>query len=336
MATIRDVAQRANVSIATVSNVLNAKDDRVSTDTKRRVLAAIRELKYRPTVAESSQKAMKSRTIAAVVPDMTAHLLSNHSYFREILDGIINVSFNHGWNVILTVIRTWDDSGNEIRHRFDGRCDGVILVAPQPYHDIVGLLQERGTPLVQVGSTPWLPRISCVDLDNRLAGRYIGELFVANGHKRIGYVEVDDPHISSLERLEGLRLGVGDLPVKVFRLVAGDCNRLVQELLQLPAKHRPTALLCWHDGTAQGLIAALLSAGFEVPRDFSVAGVNNDEVSEKFVVPLTTIVNPLFEIGKQAARLLLEQTESGEETVKTILLEPILLERASVGTAPQA
>ncbi len=310
MATIRDVANRAKVSIATVSNVLNAKDERVSAETKHRVLAAIRELKYRPTVAESSQKAMQSKTIATIAPDSTRGPLSRHQYFSIVLDGIVEVSFFHAWNVILSAMRTWDSDGSHIRHQFDGRCDGVILVAPQPYHDMVGLLQERGTKMVQIGSTPWLSGVSCVDLDNHAAGRVIGEHFLELGHRRIGFISEGIPHICSHERKAGLAAAIAPLVLQEFHKTnENSYDAIAAEIKRRPSKHRPTALLGWHDQTARDMVAALLQAGVDVPGEVSVAGIDGDAHRSAFDIPVTSVENPLFEIGKCAANLIIEPKE---------------------------
>lgn len=335
MATIRDVAKRSGVSIATVSNVLNAKDERVSSETRDRVLAAVRDLRYRPTAAESSQKAMATHTIAVIVGDLTFHPIVRHGYFRAILDGILEVALMRSWHVTLTAQTMWDDIGNAVRHQFDGRCDACIFIAPQPGNTLVETLQKRGTPIVQVGTTPWLADVSSVDIDNRRAGALIAEEMVKMGHRRIGFVSERREHVSSIERREGLFSVPGPEFRDHFRIHEfADYLRVAREIRDLSPSRRPTALLGWHDSTALELGEALQQVGLRIPMDVSLVGVDNASDVESHIGGLTTIDNPLYEIGRSAAHLIVDREPEAPWIAQSILMEPKLIVRDSLAAAP--
>ena len=338
MATIREVAKRAGVSIATVSNVINAKDARMSEETRDKVLLAIRELRYRPTALEQDQKAIRTHNIGVILPDATARPISRSGYFREILDGLLEAAFFNRWSVTLFAQRTWDDVGNAVRHRYDGRCDGLILVAPQPETEMseaMESLHKRGTPMVQIGTTPWLSDVSSVDLDNVAAGRLVAEHLIGLGHRRLGFVSWATIHVASHERMAGFFAVEGAESHTHFAAGEGADRNLAtvaQQLLEMGSE-RPTAVLAWHDGTAVELTEELFKVGLCVPDDISVVGIDDAPEATMFRVPLTTVPNPLPELGNIATKLLVDQLDR-DVPPTSVLLPPTLIVRES--TAPPA
>jgi LacI family transcriptional regulator len=124
MATIREVAKAAGVSTATVSNVLNGRLERVSTETQERVLATVRALKYRPTALEKNQKAILTQNVGVIVPDLTEGPLRRHNYFRNILDGVLESAALRGWSVTIFIERMWSFHRKNVeRRRFGGPAE---------------------------------------------------------------------------------------------------------------------------------------------------------------------------------------------------------------------
>jgi LacI family transcriptional regulator len=340
MATIRDVAKSAGVSTATVSNVLNGRSERVSAETRERVLASVRTLKYRPTALEKNQKAILSQNLGVLVTDLTEGPLTRHGYFRDILEGALEASAMRGWSVTIFVQRMWYDVGQAVRRSYDGRCDGLIMVAPQPGNEIVQILQERGTHLVLVGSTPWLSNVSCVDIDNAAVGQQAARHLIDLKHRRLAYLSHGWEQVSSIERREAFfqeakKAGIGDvthIAVTRSESVKTDAEIIVDRLTS--ERTPPTGLFCWHDGLGAPLVAELSKRGYPVPEKFSVISVDDAPEATEVTPQLTTFANPLREIGKRAAKMIIDRLTESRETTEIVRFSSELIVRESTGLAP--
>jgi DNA-binding LacI/PurR family transcriptional regulator len=344
MANLRDVARVSGVSTATVSNVLSGRSDKVSPETRERVLAAVRALKYRPTPLEQNQKAILSQNLGVLVPDLTEGPLTRHGYFRNVLDGVLEAAALRGWSITIFVERMWDNVGHAVRRSYDGRCDGLIMVAPQPGNEIIQTLHERGTPLVQVGSTPWLSNVSCVDIDNRAVGAMAARHLIGLNHRSLAYVGHEREPVSSVERREGffqeaIRSGICEkqiawLVVPRRNDIGGREGELVvQQLLEM--REPATGLFCWHDGLGLPVSKELAKRGCRVPEHFSIISVDDAPESLAAVPPLTTFRNPLHEIGKRAAKMIIDRLVDGLDTAEIVRFAPDLIIRESTGPAPK-
>jgi LacI family transcriptional regulator len=340
MASIRDVARVAQVSTATVSNVLNGRSEKVSAETRERVLAAVRSLRYRPTPLEDKQKAILSQNLGVMVPDLTVPL-GSHEYFRKVLDGVMETAALRGWSTTIFVQRMWYDVGQAVRRSYDGRCDGLVMVAPQPGNEVVQHLHERGTLVVLVGTTPWLSGVSSVDIDNEAIGVAAARHLVSLRHKRLAYVGHQLEQVSSIERRESFfneakRLGI---PEDRFQWIrpghderGSDAERVVRELLSLA--DRPTGLFCWHDGLALPLLAELRLASCRVPEEVSVISVDDSPEDESSNPTLTSFRNPVSELGRRAAQMIIDRLVEGRDATEIVRYPSELRIRMSTGPAP--
>lgn len=342
MATIREVAKAAGVSTATVSNVLNGRSDRVSSATKDRVLAVVRQLKYRPTPMEKDQKAILAQNIGLLVPHLKATEVATNLYCRSILDGVLESAAVRGWSVTIFVQNLWYDTGKAIRRSYDGRCDGLILVAPQRVDEIVGSLVERGTPLLMVGSTPWFSGVSCVDIDNRQVGESAFRHLFNLGHRSFAFLSEGREQISSSERRAGFfdMARASKIPEErlFFESVSFQTNDLdggaqyLRRLLSRP--QAPTGIFCWHDGLATFFVRSAKHGGLKIPQDFSILAVDNYDESQTCEPPLTTFVNPLLDLGRRAGAIMVDALTNGSDEVQIVRLPSQMLVRESTGPAP--
>lgn len=336
MASIRDVAKRAGVSTATVSHVLHGREDRVGSDTRRRVLAAIRELKYRPPLyAADGDSRIRTRSIGVLTNDLTSQPLSTNFYYRDALDGIIEVAFFRGFTVHLFVERMWDDIGTAVRRGYDGRCDGLIFIAPPMDSQLARSLQERGLPIVFLGAAPYLPDVSSVDIDNEAAGYALGRHLVNYGHRRILYLGNRADVTSQVEREAGLRRACAEagLPPDAVQKVPafGDVSSQVDAALAKDPQ--PTAFFGWNDDMALMAMNRLLELGYRVPEDFSVVGIDDAPRSVACKPGLTTVVNPVVTLGRRAANLVIDKLLNADQPPETVKFAPDLVLRASTGPA---
>ncbi|AIE87121.1 LacI family DNA-binding transcriptional regulator [Fimbriimonas ginsengisoli] len=338
MATLRDVAKLSGVSVATVSNVLNARSDRVSPETRERVLAAVRQLRYRPTALEKNQKAIVAQNLGVMVTDLTKNPILLHGYFRNTLDGIMEAAMFRGWSVTIFAEKMWDDLGLAIRRSYDGRCDGLIVIAPIQDSETVRTLQERGVPLVLVGATAPLPGVSSVDIDNEAAGAMAATHLLELGHKRFAFIAVSSIVTASNERERAFRArlasaGFDGDAVQTFRLREIQSIEALADILAQESPRR-TGVFCWHDAMAVDLIPLLQRRGVSVPRDMSFVGVDDDPKGQTMSPPLTTFHQPLHAIGKRAANLLIDRLGEDRLPDEVVRFGVELLPRGSSGPAP--
>lgn len=333
MATIRDVARLSGVSTATVSHVLNLRTDRVGAETRERVLAAVRTLKYRPTALESNQKAILTRNLAFVTEDLTFNPISKNSYYRTILDVTLEVAAFRGWSLTLSAEKMWGDSGHVVRRNYDGRCDGVLFVAPTEYSNLVNTLQERGIPLCLIGTTPWHSEVSATDVDNVEVGRKAARHLIELGHRKLAYVPSSMKVTSSRERLQGFSQLAAENNISVIHVQGG-----IPEALELVGlgRDRPTGFFTWHDGNGYELVDAFTAFGLKVPDDVSVVGVDASYGYEPHDRVLTSFVNPIADQARIAANEFLDRLEKndGESEPFRVLLPTQFYPGDTTGPAP--
>jgi DNA-binding LacI/PurR family transcriptional regulator len=338
MASIRDVANLSGVSTATVSHVLNGRNDRVGSETSERVLAAVRQLGYRPTALEDRQKAILSRNIAIMTTDLTKRPLLTSGYFAGVLDGVLESAMLRGWSVTIFVENMWGDVGLAARRSYDGRCDGLIMVAPASDCEIVPVMRDRGSPLVLVGTTADSPGVSSVDADNVAIGGHAAKHLLALGHRSFAFAGKIDVIRSSIEREQGFREALFAAGIPESSYVSLTCDRkeqndiLATQFMSIPVAQRPTAILCWHDGLAARFSAWAQGEGIRVPEDLSIIGVNDGPECLESEPRLSTFHQNLPVLGRRAATLLIDRIEDPNLPDEVVRFQPKLIIRESTAS----
>lgn len=339
MATIREVAKACGVSTATVSHVLNGRFERVGDETRVRVLTTMRELGYRPPPMEERQKAINTRNLGFIAEDLSYSPIFTNSYFAYILDGILEAAGLQGWSTTIFIQRMWHSNiGQSIRRNYDGRCDGLLLMAPAFESETVNMLYERGIPMVMIGATSWIKGISSVDIDNRGTASAAATYLIEHGHKRIGYIAAGHKSISSREREEGYRealtaAGLEMRPNWIFSRweYREDWPKsVIDAFLAMPGTERPTAFVGWNDVLASQVVDAFVGCGISVPRDVSIVSIDDGPEASRSTPPLTTFRQPLQLIGKRSVELLIDHIADGDRFAETVRFSTHLVERQSV------
>lgn len=326
---IRDVAVIAGVSTATVSRVLS-HPALVSEATRLAVQHAIEATGYRPNEAARNLRHRRTGGIVALVPDLA------NPFFAKILSGIASVLSPAGYNLLIADTRATDLTrlGD---YADPSRADGLInLDGSIP----VDLLQGR-VPVVE--ACEWVPGSTApkVRIDNQAAAALAVDHLADLGHRRIGHVAGPLGNVLSLARLEGYRAQMAkrDLSVRPDDIYQGDFSlesgrETAQLWLADRADLRPTAVFLASDAMACGFIAELSRHGVNVPKDVSVVGFDDIELTSHIAPPLTTIHQPRAAIGRRAAERLLALIEGRDQGQGDELLEVTLMLRRS--TAPPA
>jgi LacI family transcriptional regulator len=329
---MKDVAERARVSVSTVSHVLNGTR-KVAGETQEAVLSAIEELSYQPNLLAKSLKTRRTFTIGLLVSDI------QNSFFTSVVRGIEDVALSRGYHLFLC--NTDEDAAREdeyVRELAKKRVDGLLVASSAPRHNHARRLRAENLPFVFVDRKVEGVDADVVSVDNREGMRLISDHLVGLGHERIGMISGPLDKASGYERYLGLQSALADLGVGLedslvrfgdFRTSSGRDG--TQELLRLPSP--PTALVTANNQMTLGALLAVKELGLRIPDDISVVGFDDPEWAPLTDPPLTTLAQPTYEMGVEAVKLLLDRIEGEQEgRTRRVPLEPWLVVRES--TAP--
>ena len=337
MLTIVEVAKRAHVSTATVSNVIRGTR-RVSDKLTLRVQAAIKEMNYTPNEIARSLKVKQTRMLAMVLPDIT------NTFFPEIVRGAEDAAFARGY--LLLSANTNEQSDRErriIAALRSYRVDGVLLATAQSSFDhdsshIASMIQA-GCAVVCLDRA--LPEVStdAVLLDNVGGARACVRHLIERGHRHIAIITGALHLQTGYERLEGYKQALAEAGIALnkkyvlegdFRVESG--RRLCQYLLaQCP---QATAIFACNGMMTIGVLQVLQEQGFQVPSDYALATFDEISTDHSYPTPLTTVIQPSYEMGLRAASMLMDRIEGRLARSPSVIRIPPKIEfRAS--TAPQ-
>jgi LacI family transcriptional regulator len=336
-ATIFDVARQAGVSIGTVSRVLNNRD-RVHPDTRERVLRAIRELDYWPNALARGLASRQTKTLGLVIPQV------NDPFFFQIVRGVEDAASAAGYNLLIASQPQQPGEHSYLRLFHRGHVDTMVLVAIDVRPQEVKAITDRGVPIVLVQQDIGR-NVPSLLVDNYHGARALAEHLVEHGYRRLGYIAGTDYTLDNRERLRGLRdvLSEHDLSLPASSIARGNYLRAsgfpaMQELLAL--NPRPEAVFAANDQMAADAILAAQAAGMVVPDDVAVVGFDDAPVASYTHPPLTTVSQPVYDLGWQAARTALAANRADRDAPQVaprlIQLPTTLVVRQSCGCAPSA
>ncbi len=331
MATMKDIAKRANVSLSTVSAVIN-QSAYVSPELTKRVMEAIEELNYRPNAVARSLKKKSTNTIGFIVTDIL------NPFYPPLIKGIEDVAFNHNFNVILCNISNEHNRiSTYLKLMLEQQVDGLLLANIALSEDLIEI-EKSGLKYVLINRKPPFYDKHFVGVNNPLSSEIAVNHLIAQGYKRIaffgGNVEINTARerkagFMSCMNLHGLEVD----PMLVFdgeyTLESGYTN--VKKMLEQVGT-LPEAIYAVSDIVAFGVIKGLRDSGIRVPEDVAVIGNDNSSFSENFLVPLSSVDHSTYDMGKLSMELLLQLIKEKDEIVpRQIILTPSLVVRESCG-----
>jgi LacI family transcriptional regulator len=332
VATIRDVATTAGVSVKTVSRVLNNFRN-VSPDTKTRVLAAINALDYCPNANARNLALSFTKTIALCVTYNSNYVFSN-SYFSEVFRGINEICNQNGYSLILQARPDCD----YLELARGGRVDGMLLMCVRLEEEHLQKLIGSGFPFVLIGKDPADRRIPWVEVDDELGAYIATKHLLQLGHLTIGYLGGPRQYVSSDKRLNGFKkalseYGLAPDPEFIVSMPQPDVQNGYQAMHRLLTNLRlPSALIVFNDLMATGALDALQEKKIKVPQEFAIVGFDDIITAPHTNPPLTTVRQPSFDKGALATRLLLKLIHGEPVDNHQILLKPELIVRKSCGS----
>ena len=331
-ATIRDVAKKAGYSISTVSLVLNNKNVSIPQSTRDKVLAAVKELDYRPNQLAVSMVTKRTNVIGLIIPD------NSNMFFADLSKAIEVAARRAGYNLIYG--NSSNDSGHDIEYMrmfTDRQVDGIIFAksASLCAEDDIRAMQfirNSKVPFVSVDRELRGNNIRSVLLDNRKGGYLATQHLLELGHRKIGCVTGPLDLMSSHERLEGYRDALREygVPYREDLVEEGDfqmasSEKLVQKLL----RHHITAIFSFNDMMAYSIYRVLARRSLRIPQDISLVGFDDLWLSEFLQPPLTTVHQPVEEIGQKAVAALVSAMNGEARGPQNCIFMPSLHVRAS-------
>lgn len=324
-----EVARLAGVSTATVSHVLNGTRP-VREHTRRQVLAAVEQARYTPNAAARSLATSRTRTLG-----LALSAISN-PYLGELLHAIEDESAAAGYTLLLT--DPHDDPGYEATAvaRLHSRVDGVLLAPSADSGRTLDALAAQKVPTVLVDRMLGVAHDE-VGAENVEPVAGLVEHLAAAGHTRIGFVAGHAGLTTTVERLDGYRLGLQRAGLGWGRVVEGHSEAeparcAVRELLAAP--DRPTALVTGNNAMTIGVVQALHESGMRVPGDVALAAFDDFPWADAFSPRLTVVAQPFAEIGREAVRMLLERMGSPDTEPRSVRLPTRFVHRESCGCGP--
>lgn len=330
--TMRDVADRAGVSLGTVSNVLN-KPDLVASDTRERVMAAIQEIGFVRNDAARQLRGGKAQAIGLVTLDI------DNPFFTEVARGVEAAADETNLMLFLcSSAGSLERENKQLRSLEEQRVAGILMspLERNPSRNVRDI-RDRGTPVVLLDRHRSTRQWCSVSVNDTRGAQLVAEHLVELGHQQIGLLNGPINLKPCFERREsfvatlaqhGLEIAEArDVEAPAMTIEAG--VQAAAELFEGKAGP-PTALFCTNDLLALGAERAALSRGIPIPEQISIVGYDDIRYAETSLVPLTTVRNPAFELGYEATRLLVDEaTEGPDHKHRRLLLEPALVVRSS-------
>jgi DNA-binding LacI/PurR family transcriptional regulator len=337
MATMKDIAKIANVSLGTVSNVLNGTAG-VREPVRRRVLDAVRSASYQPSQLARGLRRVQTNVIGMIIPDIT------NPFFPSVVRGAEDQAFSNGYRLILC--NTDNDHSKELTHLNALRTylPAGLIVIPSTFSDLTvqaKSYRQVGTGVVCIDRLPkdWVG--DTVTADNEQGAYKATRHLIEMGHKHLAAITGPLHLTNALERLNGFRQAVKEAKLKLAPEYVqeatfdkqGGASKTGLLLRLIP---RPTAIFAGNDMIALGVLAAIRDAGLRCPQDVSVIGFDDLELAETTNPALSSVSQSGYQLGSTAARILLERIQGYTGPAKHIVLETSLKLRDSIARPASA
>ena len=333
--TLKQVAERANVSYQTVSKVLNNHPQEVSQETEQRILEAVRELGYRPNQIARNMRAKRSYMIgyswAQTTPDQVNHILD------KFLTSMVQAAENAGYHLLPFPFREGDGIVKAYQELIDtGRVDAFVLSSVNYEDPRIAFLRERNFPFVAFGrSNPELD-FPYVDVDGYDGIRQVMAHLISRGHQRIAAIAWPEDSRVGNERMRGYfeSMQAAGFNVRPAWVERGEGtfefgHSAAARLLKLPVADRPTAILALNDTQAIGALHTAREQGLVVGRNLAIVGFDDAPMSQYLHPALTTVRQPIHEAGRKCVEILVSLMKGEEPLERHVLLAPELVLRAS-------
>jgi len=329
-ATIYDIAREAGVSIATVSQVINGKG-KISEKRRAEIIEIMERLHYQPSAIAAALTGKQTYTLGLLVPDIS------NPYFAELARAVEDRSRQLGYSVVICSTDNKDERVERYLNLLQQkRVDGMMIGTGIDNAEILSPLLQQSIPVALIARHMPSLSVHTVTIDDILGGALAAEHLLELGHTRLAVLSEPSKVSSSQERVRGFRetlIKAGQtLEPNQIRESAADLSSAKKEaLLLLGENDHPTGLFCCNDIQAIGALQAAKELGLRVPEDVSIIGFDNTILASVTSPPLTTVAQPIEELGHRAVDLLIEELKDERKEPQKIVLKPELVIRDSAG-----
>lgn len=326
--TIYDVAREANVSMATVSRVVNGNPN-VKPSTRKKVLETIERLGYRPNAVARGLASKKTTTVGAIIPDISS------TFYSELTRGIEDIATMYKYNIILS--NSDQNSDKEIRlidTMLEKQVDGIVFMGGEITEEHINQFKTANVPVVLAATQDPTNELPSINIDYKQAAYEATNYLIDSINAQPAFITGSEFIQSNGLKYEGYMQAIKDrnLDFDENLVIFEDCIYnggilAVQKLLEY--NKQPKAIFVATDEMAVGVIHSLQDEGLRVPDDVQVIGFNNTRISLMVRPTLTTVVQPMYDIGAVAMRLLTKYMNKEEVDENTVILPHRILERDS-------
>lgn len=329
--TIKDIAKKANVSIATVSRVINNKSEGVGPKTRERILKIIKESNYYPSRIARGMVTKKTNILGLILPDIS------NPFFPDLVRGVEDTACNYGYNLVLcNSDRNSDKEEAYIRVLKENNAAGIIYTSVvKRKENNIKMLLENKVPFVIMDRSINISNVPKIYTDNIYGMHEMVEHLIHNQHQCIAYISGPKYNSSADQRLEGYKMALKEAGISISPdvIMEGDYSinsgmACMKSLLKTGINF--TAVTCANDLMAVGALEVLKSKNIKVPEEISITGYDDIEMATYTSPKLTTVVQPKYEIGCEAAGLLIKLVKGQKVGHKEVILQPKLEIRESV------
>ncbi|MBS3681995.1 catabolite control protein A [Ornithinibacillus massiliensis] len=326
--TIYDVAREANVSMATVSRVVNGNPN-VKPTTRKKVLATIERLGYRPNAVARGLASKKTTTVGAIIPDISS------IFFAELARGIEDIATMYKYNIILSNSdQNKDKELQLINTMLEKQVDGIIFMGGNITQEHIHQFSTASVPVVLAATYDGTEATPSVNIDYEVAAYEAAKNLIDKGNKRLAFINGNEEETINQLKYQGYLRALKEAliePVADY-VVNGDYTyesgiKAVEQFMSLSQK--PTAVFAASDAIALGAIHGAQDLGYRVPEDLEVFGFDNTKLANMVRPTLSTVVQPMYDIGAVAMRLLTKYMNKEEVEEKKVVLPHRLVERNS-------
>lgn len=318
--TIYDVAREAGVSMATVSRVVNGNPN-VKPTTRKKVLEAIEKLGYRPNAVARGLASKRTTTVGVIIPDISS------IFFAELARGIEDIATMYKYNIILcNSDQNKDKEIHLINTLLEKQVDGIVFMGGQITEDHVEEFKRSPVPIVLSATIDQEKEFPSVNINYEEAAYDAVKFLIDNGHTKIGMLtgSLEDP-VNGYQKYAGFRKALEETAISFNDdyVVIGDYTydsgiEAMEKFLEL--NERPTAIFAGTDEMALGIIHGAQDRGLNVPEDLEVIGFDNTRLAAMVRPTLTSVVQPMYDIGAVSMRLLTKYMNKEEVSDEVVLL----------------
>lgn len=327
--TIKDVAKLAGVSKATVSRVLN-NSKYVSPEVHERVVKVIEETGYKPSSIARSLVSKETKLVGLLIPDVS------NPFYSELVKGMVEVANKYNYNILLCNSFFHVDKEVEfLRILLEKEVDGIIFMTNEITDEHREFFEKYHKPTITVNRKFWGFDIPNVDIDNFSAAYDATKYLIELNHRRIAIIRApESDETAGVERFEGYARALKDAGIPLNESLVKEGNfkalsgyKAMKELLNL--NNPPTAVFCVNDEMACGAVKCVMEKGLGVPEDISVMGFDDVPLASMFIPSITTIKQPIYEMGALSMELMYKMIKGEDVEVKTYVLPHQLVVRDS-------